>query len=461
MNVSRPRGHVTRSRAVMPVISLLLLASLVPLSLLFATSAGAATAPNLGNAAPFAVLAGTPLISDAGAASTITGDVGLDPASGAAIGLLCSQVTGTIYEVNAGGPSCFDDVGTAAGSVLTNAVADETTAYGDLSTGSNATCTVDYGAVTQALVGLSLSPGVYCATSFTLTGTLTLTGAGPWIFVTRSGGTLVTSGTANVVGGNACSVWWKVVSSATLGTNTSLVGNVLALTSIVIQTGATLNGRALAQNGDVTLDHNTITAPNCAAPTPATPTATATSSSESCTVTSLLVASTVGQAVTFTATIVGSDPTGTVSFYDGGTTVLGSAAVNGSGEAILTVANLPAGTNLIWISYSGDGANAACQFGFFTETVTAAAITPTTTPTTPTTPAPTTPTTVAPAPVSVPSPFLTTPSIGAGRATAAAAAAAAAKRAAAKRAAATSKPTTTLPTAPTSPIVPAAVSVTG
>lgn len=106
------------------------------------------------------------------------------------------------------------------------------------------------------LSGASLAPGVYCADEFTLSGTLTLTGSGVWVF--RSAATLITSGTANVVGGTACDVWWQVPSSATLGSNTSLKGNILALTSISMVTGASLTGRALARNGAVTLQSNTI-----------------------------------------------------------------------------------------------------------------------------------------------------------------------------------------------------------
>jgi hypothetical protein len=67
-------------------------------------------------------------------------------------------------------------------------------------------------------------------------------------------------------------VFWQVGSSATVGTSTSLVGNILALTSITMTTGANLVGRALARNGAVTLDTNNINASSCAAtPVPALP----------------------------------------------------------------------------------------------------------------------------------------------------------------------------------------------
>jgi hypothetical protein len=129
------------------------------------------------------------------------------------------------------------------------------------------------------LVGKSLPPGVYCADAFTLSGTLTLddTGAADGVWIFRSADTLITSPGSSVVFLNdlasACNVWWKVAISATLDTTTAFIGNILALTSITMNTNATLQGRALARNGAVTLHSNTInqscTAPHAGAPTPA------------------------------------------------------------------------------------------------------------------------------------------------------------------------------------------------
>lgn len=229
----------------------------VAITLGLAVQARAATTVNLGTADSFAVLAGTEITNVP--TSTITWDVGLSPAAGSNYaGLTAAQVTGTIYAVDATGPA-----GSANNpGLLTTAKTDLVSAYDALSAGDNAACTTDYGDVTQDLVGLSLVPGVYCAGAFELSGTLTLEGSGVWIF--RSAATLITSGTANVVGGDPCNVWWKVPSSATLGTNTSLIGNILALTSITLNNGATLNGRALARNAAVTLDQNTISNITCA-----------------------------------------------------------------------------------------------------------------------------------------------------------------------------------------------------
>jgi hypothetical protein len=100
--------------------------------------------------------------------------------------------------------------------------------------------------------------------------------------------TLITASSSKVVLTNsaqACNVYWQVGSSATLGTSTTLIGNVLALTSITDESSSTVNGRLLARNGAVTLNNTTITKKTCAAgtagaPTP-TPTTAASSSSSS------------------------------------------------------------------------------------------------------------------------------------------------------------------------------------
>ena len=199
----------------------------------------AATSPTLSSAGSYSVLGHTTVVNTGG--TTMPGDLGIS-IGGAPAGFPPGNVgpPGTIR--NAGDSLAAQNANTAA--------------FGFIDQG----CDTTY-AGTKDLVGSNLVAGVYCADAFTLTGTLTLSGAGVWIF--KSAATLITSGTANVVGGNPCNVWWREVSSATLGTNTSLAGNVLASTSISLQTGASLNGRALAQTGAVTLDNNTITGTAC------------------------------------------------------------------------------------------------------------------------------------------------------------------------------------------------------
>jgi hypothetical protein len=119
---------------------------------------------------------------------------------------------------------------------------------------------------TQDLGGLPLDPGVYCANAFRLAGTLTLRGTGVWIF--RSETTLEVVEGASVVGGDPCNVWWQVRDSAALGPVSSMVGNILASGDISLLGGVTLNGRALAQKGWVTLINSAITTPSCAVAAP-------------------------------------------------------------------------------------------------------------------------------------------------------------------------------------------------
>jgi hypothetical protein len=122
------------------------------------------------------------------------------------------------------------------------------------------------GAVTipTDLNGQTLTPGVYSSLSGTFmnTGTVTLNGNGNYTFQMAT--TLITATSSNVVltgGALASSVTWAVGSSATLGTTSNLEGSILAFTSITLNTGATVTGAVLAQNGAVTLDANTITLP--------------------------------------------------------------------------------------------------------------------------------------------------------------------------------------------------------
>ncbi len=122
------------------------------------------------------------------------------------------------------------------------------------------------------LSGRTLVGGVYAATAkgpLSLTGTLTLNAQGDpntvWVFQTDS--SLIT-GSGSVVslinGAQECNVYWQVLSSATLGSGSTFVGNILALTSVFMQADVTVHGRALARNGEVTLINDHFTTPTCA-----------------------------------------------------------------------------------------------------------------------------------------------------------------------------------------------------
>jgi len=120
------------------------------------------------------------------------------------------------------------------------------------------------------LGGETLVGGIYKHPSaMGLTGELTLDGADDpnsiWVF--QAGSTLKTGPGASVVlinDADPCNVFWQVGSSATIGTTTHFVGTIMAEASITMQTGATIEGRALARSGAVTLDTNVFTSPDCA-----------------------------------------------------------------------------------------------------------------------------------------------------------------------------------------------------
>ncbi|HWY68926.1 MAG TPA: ice-binding family protein, partial [Terriglobales bacterium] len=151
----------------------------------------------------------------------------------------------------------------AADGVAAQAQADLITAFNDAAGRSGAS------SVSGDLGGLTLSPGVYKSTSgIGITGDVTLDAHGnpDAVFIFQISSTLITGSGSHVVLTNsakACNVFWQVGSSATLGTNSVFAGNILALTSIAVTTGAKFDGRALARNGAVTLDTNTINGCTC------------------------------------------------------------------------------------------------------------------------------------------------------------------------------------------------------
>jgi ice-binding like protein len=216
------------------------------------TSALASTAPPLGTTTSYAILAGTTVTNTGN--SVISGDLGVSPGT-AVTGFPPGTLNGTQR--------------TGANPAVITAKTDLTTAYN-----AAASSPCNFNQTGANLGGQTLIPGTYCQTTApTLTGTLTLSGNGVYIF--QIGSTLITAPGATVAltnGAQACNVFWQVGSSATLDTTTTFVGTIMALTSISLNNGASIAGRALAQNGAVTLINNTITVPgSCTAPVP-TPT---------------------------------------------------------------------------------------------------------------------------------------------------------------------------------------------
>ncbi len=245
-------NELSRSGTVVPKVYFPLVAAAIAL-LCGASTVLAQTAPSLGAADSFAVLAGS-TVTNTGS-SVVTGDRGVSPGS-AITGFPPGLVTGGATD--AGGASANNaqnSVTTAANALLAQA------------------CTTNFGPGNQDLGGQTLTPGVYCfASSASITGTLTLNAQGnaAAVFIFRTASTVVTASNSSVVminGGQPCNVFWRVGSSATLGTNTTFVGSILALTSITLNTTARISGRALAQNGAVTLDSNAVTRTTCSSTT--------------------------------------------------------------------------------------------------------------------------------------------------------------------------------------------------
>jgi hypothetical protein len=197
---------------------------------------------NLGTAGSYAVLAGS-TVTNTGS-SVLTGNLGVSPGC-AVTGFPPGSVSGTINACNAASGKAQHDLIAAYNQAM----------------GMTRTATL----TGQNLGGMTLTPGVYFfASSAQLTGTLTLNNMGNpnALFVFQIGSTLTTASSSSVIFSSSLAdsnVYWQVGSSATLGTSTSFQGNILALTSITLNSGASIGcGSALAINGAVTLDNNVI-----------------------------------------------------------------------------------------------------------------------------------------------------------------------------------------------------------
>jgi hypothetical protein len=202
----------------------------------------------LGTSDSFAILAGTTITNTGD--SVINGDLGLHPGT-AVTGFPPGTVNGAQHVTDA---------------VAQQAKTDLTTAYQDAAGRPfSASSPPDVG-------GRTLTAGVYrtgSVASLGLTGNVTLDAQGDprAVFIFQIESTLTTapgSSVSLVNGAQGCNVYWQVGSSATLDTTTVFKGNILALTSISVNNGVTVDGRLLARNGAVTLINDTITRSQCA-----------------------------------------------------------------------------------------------------------------------------------------------------------------------------------------------------
>jgi hypothetical protein len=215
------------------------------------------TTVNLRTAANFAILSKSGITNVY--PSVITGNVGSGPITGAAILLSCPEVTGTIFSVDAAGPlPCR----VTDASRLTTAVADMQTAYTDAAGRSNPNY-LNLGA--GNIGGLTLPPGLYKWTSaVTIPTDITLSGNPTSLWILQVSGTLRMSSAVRIHltgGAQAKNIFWQVSEDVTLGTTSHFEGTILGKTLIALNTGASINGRLLAQTA-ATLQSNTVTKPN-------------------------------------------------------------------------------------------------------------------------------------------------------------------------------------------------------
>jgi len=235
----------------MQFISLLLTLLLAVMMAVPTVSLAAQPTVNLGTTSTFAVLAGSTI--------TNTGTTTINGSTGADVGLSPGTVFSGRESVTINGAVHLADA------VAIKAKADLVTAYNDAAGRTPVTT------ISSELGGTTLKPGTYDSAdgTFQITGKLTLDAQGDpdGVFVFKTGSTLKTASASNVNLINSarfCRTFWKVGTSATLGTNSHFVGHIFAMESITATTGATVQGQLMARTGAVTLDNNTITNGLCA-----------------------------------------------------------------------------------------------------------------------------------------------------------------------------------------------------
>jgi Ice-binding-like len=221
---------------------------------------------NLGLAGNFVILSKSGITNVPN--SVITGDIGTSPITGAAItGITCPQVIGAIYTVDDAGPACK----VINPTMLTTAVLDMQAAYTDAAGRTNPDFT-ELGA--GIIGGLTLTPGLYKWSSTVSIPTDVTISGGPddvWIFQVAGTLTMASAVKITLIGGaQAKNIFWAIAGATTFGTTSHFEGIILAATNIAMQTGATMNGRMLAQTA-VTLQMNTVTQSSTITPPPPPP----------------------------------------------------------------------------------------------------------------------------------------------------------------------------------------------
>ena len=210
---------------------------------------------NLGLAGEFVILSKTGITSVY--KSSILGDIGTSPITGAAMTLSCGEVTGSVFSVDAAGPACKITSATRLGL----AVLDMQAAYTDAAGRVNP----DYLNLGAGTIGsITLLPGLYkWSSSVNIPTDITISGSSTDIFIFQVSGTLIMSSAVQVIlegGVQAKNIFWVTSGAVTFGTTSHFEGNILSQTGINLQTGASINGRMLAPTA-VTLQMNAVTQP--------------------------------------------------------------------------------------------------------------------------------------------------------------------------------------------------------
>lgn len=228
----------------------------------FTTTANASglAAVELGSAGDYVILAKTAINNVP--TSAITGHMGLSPAATSFItGFALTNATGYATSPQVTGKVYAADMASPTSTNLTTAVENMITAYNDAA-GRPSPDFLEL--ATGNIGGLTLVPGLYKWTStVTMPTDVVISGGSNDVWIFQISGDLSMSGNVNITlegGAQAKNIFWQVAGEVTIGTTAHLEGIILSMTGITLQTGASMNGRALAQTA-VILDANAVTQP--------------------------------------------------------------------------------------------------------------------------------------------------------------------------------------------------------
>lgn len=342
----RPRVRTPRAPTGATLVAAVITAACLLSPLLFALPAQAAAVnPPLGAAANFAVL-GASAVTNTGA-TVVTGDLGVSPGM-SITGFPPGSVTGTVHNADPAATAAQADIGTAYGFA------------------AGQPC--DTNLTGQNLGGMTLTPGVYCFdSSAQLTGVLKLDALGSpnakWLFQITSSLTTASNAAVVLVNGasSQCSnnINWQIGSSATVGSGSLFLGNILANTSITLATNANSTGSLYAHTGAVTMDTNNVTTCSGAITPPPTLSISTTPSPSV----------PVGGSISDSATLSGGvSPSGSVTFKlfgPGASTCSGTPLATRTGalnNGTASSGNVTAGSagTYNWVAvYNGDANNAS------------------------------------------------------------------------------------------------------